>query len=126
MKVGTKVEISTNIDTEDGLFNGSLAEVYSFSMTNDNVTTVNLKFQRDDVGRKWMAENFNKSASQDPFIVNIPRKTLGFYMTKPFPKVTRTQFPLRPNSAITFNRAQGRTIPKGVVDLLPAPNAGMH
>ena len=47
-------------------------------------------------------------------------------MDKPYAKVTRTQFPLRPNSAITRNRSQGRTIPKGVVDLLLAPNLGMH
>ena len=40
--------------------------------------------------------------------------------------VTREQHPLRPNTAITVHRSQGRTIPKGVIDLTKATQAGMH
>ena len=58
--------------------------------------------------------------------IPIPRITKGFIVDEKFGKVTRTQFPLQPNSAITINRSQGRTIPKGVVDLDPALNPGMH
>ena len=40
--------------------------------------------------------------------------------------VTRKQFPLRPNTAITIHSSQGRTIPQGVIDLSKASNSGMN
>ena len=54
LKKGTRVEISTNLETSDGLFNGSPGEVHSFSIKGEKVKTVNIKFEILEIGKKWM------------------------------------------------------------------------
>ena len=54
LKIGTKVEISTTLDTTDGLFNGSPGVVQSFDLKNGEVHIVNVLFERNSIGKKWM------------------------------------------------------------------------
>ena len=97
-------------------------------MKNDQIDTVNIIFENENIGRKWMRRKFPNRANNIPFTVSIQRILKSFKMVRNVSSsmVTRKQFPLRPNTAITIHRSQGRTIQRGVVDLSRANLSGMH
>ena len=75
-----------------------------------------------------MNTKYPQTAKNNPTIVSIPRIVNTFRMR---PKMSSSnviwkQFPLRPNTAITIHRSQGRTIPQGTIDLSKATISGMH
>lgn len=128
ISVGSRVEISTNIDVEDGLSNGACGEVMTVSNTSNSFigATIWIKFDSEDIGKK-----LRLSAPQSLHIRNkwtpitqIKRQfPVGSYKNA---EVLRAQFPLRPAAAKTAHRCQGDTMYSAVVDFKGRPQCHAH
>ena len=116
------------MDTSDGLYNGADGVVHGFTFKYNKVETVNIRFHKQETGKNWMRNKYPTVKNSNPFIVSIPRIVKTFHMRKNMSssQVTRKQMPIRPNTAITCHRGQGRTIQEGVIDLSQVKDAGMH
>ena len=74
-----------------------------------------------------MSNKYPEFADKNPFIVSIPKITKTFKMREKVNAsiVTRTQIPIRLNTAITIHRSQRRTHLIRVIDLSKATKDGM-
>ena len=111
--LGSRVELSTNVDVDDGLANGAYGQVMAFErQTRINNVTVWVYFEEEKIGQNLRNESkhlySSKTATTWTPIQEIKRQfPVGKYKNT---EVLRKQLPLTPASAKTAHRCQGDTI----------------
>ena len=109
LKEGAQVILLKNLDTENGLVNGSVGVVQSFSNSG-----ILVKFCNGKTGVIELDE------------WTIKEQNIGFDKKITYRVVaTRKQIPLKLAYAVTVHRAQGLTLDRAEVDLNEAFSAGM-
>ncbi|XP_052276203.1 uncharacterized protein LOC127875286 isoform X2 [Dreissena polymorpha] len=116
----SRVELSTNVDVDDGLANGASGQV--MGLTHSKIShkgiIVWVKFENDKIGIKTRQSHLHLYTQKIPNswtpVEEIKRQfPVGKYRNA---EVLRTQIPLRPASAKTAHRCQGDTMEAAVVD----------
>ena len=106
LKLESRVMLTVNIDIQDRLINGQMGVVKIFEIADNAVSTIFIKFDDREAGRKSVGEN------------RFARQIIGFQlrMTHIFAgnscnslSKQRTQFPLRLSWARTIHKVQGVT-----------------
>ncbi len=130
LKRGLQYDITINIDTEDGLFNGTtvvLQHMLYLDQQYPNVPSVLLvKPEDDQIGRRMR----RKYHSLLP--VNTPKSWIPLltvhsqFMYSQKHPITRQQFPLTLAAARTFHKAQGCSMDKAVMAFPDFRKAGLH
>jgi hypothetical protein len=119
--IGLRVEISTNVDVEDGICNGAAGKIMAVTSQPgaNRPSHIWVMFDGEKVGRnlchssKHLYTN-NISERWTP-IAEVKRQfRVGKYKVA---QVMRCQFPLRASCAKTAHRCQGETLETAVVDL---------
>ena len=117
LSVNSRVMMTVNVDTSDGLVNGVMGEVKAILKYDKNVVhTVLVKF--DDVKVGKIAKRSSKYKQNYPGCVAVQRHK-GQYqkLNKKGAQINRTQFPLTLAWAVTIHKCQGLTLEKVVVDM---------
>ena len=114
VKVGALVMLTSNLDIDDRLVNGLAGTAKQMKFKNNEVTTVYVKFNDDNAGRKAMQSDL---ISRQHKWVPIKKHTASFGLrkNKQQPSVKRTQFPLALSWACTVHKVQGLSLAEGVV-----------
>ena len=125
--VGMIYDISSNVDTEDGLANGATcvlryvtkhAKATNNKLSVKQVLIVWVEFENEIIGKKIrnVYKHLYKHAINCKWtpIMSISRQ---FNVGRKHIEVSRQQFPLRPAAAKTVHRSQGTTVDNIVVDL---------
>ena len=114
---GARVMLTTNVDVSDGLVNGARGEIaHIVTNTNNDVTTVLVKFDNEQVGIK--ACQSSQYHSSYPNAVPLSKIEVVFLAKgKRGAEVTRLQFPLTLAWATTIHKVQGLTLDAIVVDM---------
>ena len=131
MKVGTKIMLTYNLDTTDGLTNGAFGEVLGFeTLDSGAVNTIHIHFYDQCVGtehRKRYPELQKQYTSKS--VLPIERYECAYNIGNQneisASKANAVQFPLKLSYAVTVHKIQGQTIKKPihvVVDLNRAKN----
>ena len=119
--VGQRTEIAINIRTDDGMTNGASNVIKHIQLTNNTKPSglVWVQFDHDDVGRKTQHENrkLYTAVIQSTWTPIKPVTTQFAVGKTKSAQVVRKQFPLRPASAKTVHRSQGKTQSQIVVHL---------
>ncbi len=130
LKRGLQYDITINIDTEDGLFNGTsvvLQHMLYLDGQCPNVPSILLvKPEDDQIGRKMRSKYRNLLPANTPKSW-IPILTVHsqFMYSQKHP-ITRQQFPLTLSAARTFHKAQGCSMDKAVMAFPDFRKAGLH
>ncbi len=130
LKCGLQYDITINIDTEDGLCNGTsvvLKHMLYLDNQYPNVPSVLLVKPEDDkIGRKIRRRYRSLLPANTP-ISWIPLLTVHsqFMYSQKHP-ITRQQFPVTLSAARTFHKAQGITLDKAVMGFPDMRKAGLH
>ena len=114
---GAKVMLTTNVDVSDGLVNGARGKiVHIVTNSNNDVTTVLVKFDNEQVGVK-VCQSSQYRASY-PNVVPLKKVEVVFLARgKRGSEITRVQFPLTLSWATTIHKVQGLTLDAIVVDM---------
>ena len=112
--IGLRVELSTNVDVEDGLANGASCTVKAVHIDQQTLKLVYIwvKFDYETIGKNL------KSSNQHLYQKNIDHSWVPIAQVKrqfkvgryKVAEVLRCQFPLRPSAAKTAHRCQGDTM----------------
>ncbi len=130
LKRGLQYDITINIDTEDGLCNGTsvvLQHMLYLDHQYPNVPSVLLvKPEDDQIGRKMRRKYRSLLPANTPESW-IPLLTVHsqFMYSQKHP-ITRQQFPVTLSAARTFHKAQGITLDKAVMGFPDFRKAGLH
>ena len=119
--VGLRAEITSNLDTSDGLTNGAGGTVRLIS---DDKTQVWIEFEIPEVGhqcRNAKSDLCKQQAKKWPNVdcskwTPIQRISSKFRILRNRFEVTRRQFPIRAAAAKTGHRSQGQTFPRAIAD----------
>jgi ATP-dependent DNA helicase PIF1 len=123
LKKGTRVILLQNINVSAGLVNGAQGEVIDFEYDpnppTDAVTTTSeqeqfYQFVDEHEESRWPVVDFGRGLIHTIY-PHCDFSPLG--KKKPYSKIGRTQIPLLPAWAITFNKSQGMTLDSVIVDL---------
>lgn len=120
--VGMPVLLRSNIDVEDGLYNGARGHIAEIVPTTDSPTdpaSVYIHFLDPNVGARAARKVISGRPAVQiaPISVNFEDSTHH--------QIKRTQLPLIPAFAFTIHKSQGLTLEKAVVDLEGALPPGM-
>ena len=109
--------LTTNVDVSDGLVNGARGEiVHIVSNSNNEVTTVLVKFDNEQVGVKTkQSSQYHTTYSNAVPLSKI--EVVFLAKGKRGAEITRLQFPLTLAWATTIHKVQGLTLDKIVVDM---------
>ena len=115
---GARVMLTTNVDVSDGLVNGARGEiVHIVTNSNNDVTTVLVKFDNKQVGVKACQSSQYRTVY--PGVVPVSKVEVVFLAKgKRGSEITRLQFPLTLSWATTIHKVQGLTLDEIVVDAL--------
>ena len=128
VSVELRYEVSLNVDTDDGITNGASCVIKSIRLDRSNTAKgiIWVQFDDSDVGKK-AREKQQALRTQldmpDEYTAILP--TSRKFSVWRGEQVVRMQFPLRPASAKTMNRAQGSTVLEIVVDFQGRCRAGI-
>lgn len=111
--------LTTNFDVSDGLVNGVRGEIAHIVTNNNNdVTTVLVKFDNEQVGTKACQSSQYCATCMYPGAVPIKKVEVVFLARgKHGAEITRLQFPLTLSWATTIHKVQRLTLDKIVVDM---------
>ncbi|XP_078603870.1 uncharacterized protein LOC144877700 [Branchiostoma floridae x Branchiostoma japonicum] len=116
VSVGARVMVTVNIDVADGLSNGVLGTVIGIDKLGEDIQTIVVRFDSDNVGRQAIANSQFKQ--KFPHAVPIKRHTAQFPVGKGRSVLgERTQFPLTLAWGCTIHKVQGRTLDKVVMSM---------
>ena len=119
LKIATcaRVMLTTNVDVSDGLVNGARGEiVHIVTNSNNDVTTVLVKFNNEQVGAK--ARQSSQYRTTYANAVPLSKVEVVFLAKgKRGAEITRLQFPLTLAWATTIHKVQGLTLDEIVVDM---------
>ena len=130
LKRGLQYDITINIDTEDGLCNGTsvvLQHMLYLDHKCPNVPSVLLvKPEDDQIGRKIRRKYRGLLPANTPesWIPLLTVHSQFMYLQKH--PITRQQFPITLSAARTFHKAQGITLDKAVMGFPDIRKAGLH
>ena len=130
LKRGLQYDITINIDTEDGLTNGTsvvLQHMLYLDHQYPNVPSVLLvKPEDDQIGRKIRRKYRSLLPANTPksWIPLLTVHSQFMYLQKH--PITRQQFPITLSAARTFHKAQGITLDKAVMGFPDFRKAGLH
>ena len=117
LAIGAHVMLTANIDVSDGLVNGARGKVvHIVTNTNNDVTSVLVKFDNDRVGQK----SIQTSPHRARFANAVPLskyEVVFFAKGKRGSEIKRLQFPLTLAWATTIHKVQGLTLDEIVVDM---------
>ncbi len=102
LKIGAQVMLLTNLDTKNGLVNGSIGKVKAWSPSG-----IVVNFQSGDqiiTEFKWELKELKKVGSKMQKVV----------------VASRTQYPLKVAYALTVHKSQGSTLDRAVIDISEA------
>lgn len=121
LKTGIKYMITTNIDVEDGLVNGTCGILKKITFTNkSHVDKLWFSFMPDTtVGCNTRTPFLNYMATEDidPSLVPISKRTFTLNIaTQNHYQIIRQQFPLTPAEALTIHKSQGQTFDSVCID----------
>ena len=102
LKIGAQVMLLANIDTDNGLVNGSVGKIISYE-----VNGILVRFKTG----KFIIEPYTWELKE--------QKRVGLKMQKVV-VASRTQYPLKVAYALTVHKAQGSTIDRAVIDISEA------
>ena len=136
LHVGLRYVISNNISVDDGLTNGTLGtlkHITSDKTRSDDPDILWILFDKEKVGRKWRNKHQKEYVGRaqiqktwTPIFAKSTHKFMYWYKRTSY-NVIRKQFPITLAAAVTYNKAQSRTIlEKGVCDFKPYRNAIYH
>ena len=125
LKLTAKYMITANVDIVDGLVNGATGtlEKITYSNLNNKKFAMKLWIKFDDsrVGReaRMRHKNYCLKNNIDENLTPLERMTRTIQIGRKSSniKVTRTQFPMVPSSAITIHKSQGDTYENVVLHL---------
>ena len=107
---GSKIMLVANLDVSDGLVNGARGEVVDLRFKDGKVTTLLIKFDRNDVGRQAAKRHHTGN------YVLIGRYEATFSVGRHHGvEVTRRQFPVTLAWASTVHKVQGLTVDNTVI-----------
>jgi hypothetical protein len=116
LKIGARVMLIRNVNTELGLFNGALGTVSGFSPLH-STSPVHVLVSFDNKALQTMASRsyplFNGSYPIERYEGKFPVHSRG----NKYVEATRLQFPLKIAFAITIHKCQGQTLESVVVSL---------
>ena len=107
LSVGTRVMLTRNIATENGLVNGALGFVKAFTFEDNQLIRVFVQFDDEAIGRIFY-DNEHDAIYVEPITQEFHYHGRSVY---------RTQFPLLPAWASTIHKVQGISVDKIVVSL---------
>jgi hypothetical protein len=138
LRVGLMVEVVLNEDVSDGIFNGAYGHLRSVTLNeNDVPSRLWVEFANERIGQQ-LRKRFGTVKSRvvtgaGPSIAPDEKWTAMYPVSRchritPMQdsEVRRVQFPVRPATACTFNRAQGSTLSIAAMDFRGMPSAGRH
>ena len=125
LKVGAKIMLTYNVNTADGLVNGSRGEVLGVIQNeSQEVTKVVIKFENPTHGQMQREAQSGMEQSRYPGGTLIEKVSFSFSLSKSKKNVVSTarviQFPIKVAFATTAHKIQGQTVKKPkkvVVDL---------
>ena len=115
VKVGARVMLIRNVDTEVGLFNGALGTVTGF-LPADSCLPTNILVLFDNVRLQAMARSKYPSLAGS-YPVELYEARYPIRHRNAFIEATRLQFPLKVAFAMTIHKCQGQTLDSVVVSL---------
>ena len=116
LAVGARVMLTTNVDVSDGLDGARGQVVHVVTNSNNDVTTVLVKFDNSLVGSKAAQQSIYRNTY--PAAVPICKHEVVFLAKgRRGSEITRLQFPLTLAWATTIHKVQGLTLDEIVVDL---------
>jgi hypothetical protein len=138
LRVGLMVEVVVNEDVSDGIFNGAYGHLRSVTLNeNDVPSRLWVEFANERIGQQ-LRKRFGSVKSRvvtgtGPSVAPNEKWTALYPVSRchritPMQdsEVRRVQFPVRPATACTFNRAQGSTLSIAAMDFRGMPSAGRH
>jgi hypothetical protein len=139
LRVGLQVEVVLNEDVSDGIFNGAYGHLRSVTFDEREVPSrLWIEFANERIG-KQLQKRFGRP--KDNSAVNgageAGRPNTNWNALYPvfrcqkitsvhYSEVQRVQFPVRPATACTFNRAQGTTLKVVALDFSGIASPGRH
>ena len=115
LKIGARVMLTKNIDTNDKLINGQIGVVKNILFNNDRVLKIYVKFLNEEAGLKRMqSDNYARRHN----FVPIERSETDIHVNKrnlSSPAIKRTQFPLVLSWAVSMHKVQSLSVPEAVV-----------
>ena len=114
LKVGARVMLIHNINTEDGLTNGAQGEVVEVVLRNNNVRYVLIKFDNSNIGKEHRRKfRFLPAVVRCNDVIPIEKfnlsYTLGDVRKDHAARASLTQFPLKLSWASSAHKSQGQT-----------------
>jgi hypothetical protein len=115
--IGMRYMVTTNLDVDDGLFNGAVGKLKFLEISNQRLEAVYLEFDDSSVGgkaresRKLIIKHNKLPDTWTPII----KQKLTFRVTRNKTQVCRQQFPLVEAEATTFHKSQGRSLNQVVI-----------
>ena len=120
LKKGARVMMTVNVDTADGLTNGSIGTVGEFVFEEGQVKYIMVKFEEPANAGQRMRDKHHSLKAKYPDLTVVKRtswnSSLGDPKRKHAQKSTFVQFPLTLAWALTSHKVQGMTVkyPKAV------------
>ena len=121
VKINARVMITTNIDVNDRLTNGTMGTVTNvvIDQTTGKMNVILVAFDSEHVGQETRYTSVYNSRNKMLFQYIKHRQHLLFIKKTSF-QATRTQFPLTLACAVTIHKCQGLTLSEIVIDMTHA------
>lgn len=107
ISVNTRIMLTRNICTADGLVNGAIGTVESIDMVDGHVQTINVLFDDSNIANNHLFLGQNA----------VPIKRIEYAFTYSGHQLVRSQFPLIPCWACTVHKVQGLSLDQAALDL---------
>lgn len=114
LKIGIRYKITTNLDIEDGLVNGTCGMLKYIQFDEKNPSepiTLFMEFNSNRVGGKGRREfkhNLGDAVNENWVPIKLITREISMSRGAKF-QVYRTQFPVKPAEALTIHKSQGST-----------------
>ena len=116
LAIGARGMLTTNVDVSDGLVNGARGQVVHIVTNNNDVISVLVKFDNNQVGLKTIQSSTYRFRFPNAVPLN-KYEVVFFAKGKRGSEIKRVQFPLTLAWATTIHKVQGLTLDEIVVDM---------